>query len=95
MAPFLCYGQKAGRLGFAAQKQVFFLGVPGVQGQGMKECPPGDGPGGPSGAASHIRHQLGLSWEEVVECIGGLGLSISLHRQVPGFRLETLFPAGP
>lgn len=55
MAPFLCYGQKAGRLGFAAQKQAFFPRVLGVREQGMEECPPGDGPGGPSGAG--LPHQ--------------------------------------
>lgn len=36
------------------------------------------------GPASHVRHPHRLSWEEVVECDAGLGLSVSLHRQVPG-----------
>lgn len=62
-------------------------GLPGAQEQGMEEGPPGDGPGGPSGARPPHQAPAGLSPEEVVECGAGLGLSISLHRQVPGSNL--------
>lgn len=70
MAPFLCYGQKAGRLGFAAQKQVFFLGVLGVQEQGLEECPPRRWPrrtfGGWSPTSGTSSGFLGRKWLNVM-----------------------------